>query len=735
VANLYDRVKFSVSGTPNTNPIAVGSAVSDAVNGDWLTPAQAGVANGSTQPYLAIDGHSFEYGNCTYYTANTTISRDAACVSWNGSAFTNTTALHLSSNTIVLFPVRAFDLQNINAASISISGVSTLNGNVAIAGNGSSQVLIGSSTANTIANSTIVSVANSTAYSNVAVGGFSTAVGSLLIGNTAANSTISSTKMSVANSTAYSNQQITGFSTATGSLLIGNTAANVVVNTTSMVFSSNSTVQATVNSTSLSGITSVSVTQDPTTSLQLATKQYVDNAVVGASVHDSVLASTTANLVVTYSNGASGVGATLTNVGSLIALVIDGYTPSVGDRILVKNQTTGYQNGIYSVTATGSVGVAWVLTRTTDFNTVGNGAIEPGAFFFIGNGTTNGGTGWLLSTALPITIGTTALTFTQFSASTLYTAGTGLGLSGTQFNVSNTAVVANNYAIANITVNAQGQLTNATASSVTGTGSVVLANNATLANTALGTPASGVATNITGLPLTTGVTGTLARANGGTGLTTATPAITQQIFTSGSGTYTTPTGVLWVRVRLVGGGGGGGGGGTGGQANGGGGGASTFGSSFLTANGGGLGSTGGTGGGGGGTASLSAGATGLALAGGGGGGSVGQGVVNYVVSGGAGGISAFGGGAASVAYTSAGHAGAANTGGGGSGGGSGNAVGAYTGAGGGAGGFVDVIITVPSATYAYAVGTAGTAGTAGTGGYAGGAGGSGIIIVEEHYWY
>ena len=125
----------------------------------------------------------------------------------------------------------------------------------------------------------------------------------------------------------------------------------------------------------------------------------------------------------------------------------------------------------------------------------------------------------------------------------------------------------------------------------------------------------------TGLPLTTGVTGVLPIANGGTGNSSYT-APTIQTFTTGSGTYTTPAGVKYLVVELVGGGGGGSGSGTGAPGAGGAGGNTTFGSSFLTANGGNgasvdvaLGNTGGTGG----TASIGVGATGLAIQGGSGG--------------------------------------------------------------------------------------------------------------------
>lgn len=217
--------------------------------------------------------------------------------------------------------------------------------------------------------------------------------------------------------------------------------------------------------------------------------------------------------------------------------------------------------------------------------------------------------------------------------------------------------------------------------------------------------------------------------NGSTWVTilSAATAPTVQKFTSGTSTYTTPAGVLYIRVRLVGGGGGGGAVAT---NAGGDGGPSYFrvGASpdLLVGNGGKGGATGGNGGGDGGTASLGSGPVGLALPGSAGGGGWNTVAGNY--SGGVGGASAFGGAGKAATAGSAGGAGGTNTGGGGGGGSQGAASGA---GGGGAGGFVDAIITSPSATYAYSVGAAGAAGAAGT--QAGGAGGSGIIIVEEYY--
>ena len=206
---------------------------------------------------------------------------------------------------------------------------------------------------------------------------------------------------------------------------------------------------------------------------------------------------------------------------------------------------------------------------------------------------------------------------------------------------------------------------------------------------------------------------------------------TVQKFTSGSGTYTLPANVKYIRVRMVGGGGGGAGSATTAALNGGAGGAggnTTFGA-ILTANGGGGGVFNGYVGIPG-TATIGVGAAGVSVSGGAGGTSQ-QSIAGAQMASGMGGNSAFGGGGATVFGAQAGYAGASNTGGGGSGGGATAAM--ISGGGGGAGGHINAIIASPAASYAYSVGVGGTAGAAGTGGFVGGAGGSGQIIVEEYY--
>ena len=140
-----------------------------------------------------------------------------------------------------------------------------------------------------------------------------------------------------------------------------------------------------------------------------ANKQYVDDVAQGRTFKDPCAAATTGALTATYSNGSSGVGATLTNAGAMAAFSVDGYSASVGDRILIKNQASTFQNGIYTVTTVGSGAVNWVLTRSLDMDTASQFF---GATTLIINGTVQAGQTWT-ETAVVVTVGTDAVTFVQ----------------------------------------------------------------------------------------------------------------------------------------------------------------------------------------------------------------------------------------------------------------------------------------------------------------------------------
>jgi hypothetical protein len=179
---------------------------------------------------------------------------------------------------------------------------------------------------------------------------------------------------------------------------------------------------------------------DPVNTLDAATKNYVDAAVTTLNVHAAAAAASTTNLTSTYANGTSGVGATLTASGGQAntVLSLDGVNPAVGARVLIKNQTSALENGIYTVTATGKAnpgGSNWVLTRATDYDQTPE--VKSGDFLFITGGSTQANTGWT-ETATVTTIGTDALSFTQFSGAGTYLAGTGLTLTGNTFAIDST---------------------------------------------------------------------------------------------------------------------------------------------------------------------------------------------------------------------------------------------------------------------------------------------------------
>jgi hypothetical protein len=317
------------------------------------------------------------------------------------------------------------------------------------------------------------------------------------------------------------------------------------------------------------------------------TKTEVDGFLQGLDPKSSVRAATTANITLSATQ------------------TVDGVALAVGDRVLVKDQTTQSQNGIY-VVASGS----W--TRATDMD---SWAEIPGSYVFVEEGTANQDFGFVCTSNQGGTLNTTAVTWVQFNGAANITNGTGLAKSGNTLSIANTTVTAASYGsasqVATFTVNAQGQLTaagntniaiassavsglvasattdttNATnitsgtlaaarlpaftgdATSTAGTSSLTLANSGVTAGTytkvtvdAKGRVTSGTSILAADIPTlnqnTTGtasnVTGTVAIANGGTGATTAAGARTNLGATTAGAnlfTLTNPSAVTFLRVN------------------------------------------------------------------------------------------------------------------------------------------------------------------------------------------
>jgi hypothetical protein len=243
------------------------------------------------------------------------------------------------------------------------------------------------------------------------------------------------------------------------------------------------TLGASTANITTANITAGTVSTTPASANDLVNKTYVDALIAsGIHFHQPVRVEAPINLNATYNNGTAGVGATLTNAGTQAALVVDGVAVSVADRVLVYQQTTQTQNGIYVVTNVGSGSTNWILTRSSDADTyVINSAagLSEGSTVFVQQGATGAGETYTCNTTGVITFGTTNITFAQISSAQIYSAGTGLTLSGTQFSITNTGT-AGTYGDAAtvpvITTNAQGQVTSVTPTAITITGAAVSGN-------------------------------------------------------------------------------------------------------------------------------------------------------------------------------------------------------------------------------------------------------------------
>jgi hypothetical protein len=275
------------------------------------------------------------------------------------------------------------------------------------------------------------------------------------------------------------------------------------------------TVPGTITVTS-GTVTNLTTPVNPT---DAATKAYVDAAVNNVNIHPAVEAATTVDLgSVTYTAGVAGgspdtgtgVGATLTNAGTQIAFAVDGYTTSVGSRVLIKNQATTTQNGVYVVTNEGSGSTNWLLTRASDYNNSAFGQVVAGDYIFVQEGTTQKSTSWVQTsigtqtngTIIDVTkIGTDAIVFTQFSGAGSYTSGTGLSLTGTVFAntgvlsvTTNSGLSTNTSATGNVTITNTGVL-----SIVAGTNISVSSSTGNVTVSVTGTvPSATTATNFSG---------------------------------------------------------------------------------------------------------------------------------------------------------------------------------------------------------------------------------------------
>lgn len=358
----------------------------------------AAIGNGNTTYYTIFSGSEWEVGVGTYISASTALSRDTVLASSNSGSLVDFGA----GTKIVFVTYPAEKSVNYDAAG---------NVNISITGNAAT-----ATKATNLSDGATGAIPYQTASNTTAF--LSAGSGVLVGGTTPSFSTAPS--LTGTNFTGIPNAALSN-----SSVTLGTTAVSLGA-----------------TSLTLAGLTSVTLTQDPTTALQAATKQYVDTLTAESITYHAPVKyevpHTTGNLNATYNNGTAGVGATLTNAGTLAAFTPDGTVASVDDRILVYNQTNAFENGVYTVTTVGSGSVAWVLTRATDANTYGAknpNALGQGDAFFVTSGTVGAGETYVMNTVGTITFGTTAINFVQISDTQIYSAGTGLTLTGTVFSL------------------------------------------------------------------------------------------------------------------------------------------------------------------------------------------------------------------------------------------------------------------------------------------------------------
>ena len=293
------------------------------------------------------------------------------------------------------------------------------------------------------------------------------------------------------------NQNTTGTAanvTGTVAVVNGGTGATDATNARTNLTAAKSGANTDITSIAL---TSGTVSAAPVNNTDIVNKQYADAIASGIHFHEAVALATTAALPAnTYNNGTSGVGATLTGNANG-ALSVDSTLTIAAERILVKNEVAGANNGVYVVTQVGSAGTPYILTRSTDMDTVGTGVdqIDEGDFFLVTGGVANLNTAWVQQTAPPITIGTTAIVFQQFAAPITYTAGTGLSESPSYtFNIANTGTAGTYGSASQVPVfvtNAQGQVTSVTNTTISIPNSRTTATSANTASAIVARDASG----------------------------------------------------------------------------------------------------------------------------------------------------------------------------------------------------------------------------------------------------
>lgn len=366
-----------------TNSMLAGSIANDKLSNSGITINGTPVALGGSITLSGdIEGVSAGTGLTGGGTSGTvTLNVDTTVVATTNNTLTlSNKTIALGSNT-VSGTLAEFNSALTDADFATIAGAETLS-NKTISG-----------TSNTITNLANTSLTNS----SITVNG-----SSISLGGSATVTAVNPHALTIS----------TGLS---GTSYDGSAAVTIAVDSTIATTSSSQTLtnktlgSGTALSADLSAATyKVTGLGTPTNASDAATKAYVDGVAEGLHVHASVVAASTSNVALPTAPA-----------------TLDGVSLSLNDRVLLKNQSTTSENGIYVV-------INGDLARAADYNTAAE--IDPGDFVFVSGGTVNDNTGWV-QTQTVTTLGTDPISFTQFSGAGTYLAGNGLTLTGNTFSI------------------------------------------------------------------------------------------------------------------------------------------------------------------------------------------------------------------------------------------------------------------------------------------------------------
>ena len=351
------------------------------------------------------------------YLSGNTIQLGSQTISANATSVSLGADAELAANNV-------FATNQVSGATVSASG------NIVAGGSGSSGQIsaTGNITGGNLITGAAVSAASVSASGNITGGNI---LGGANVNATTHTGTTVSVSANINGGNLISAALVQGTTvSASGNVIGGNVNTNTLTGTGVTIGSTGNINLSASGNIVLSTQTYINNLSSPVQNNDAATKQYVDDVAQGLHTHDSCNAATPTTLAtisggtVTYDNGTSGVGATLTTTGTYTT--IDGVTLSNGMRILVKNEVDSSRNGIYDRTST------TVLTRSTDFDT--SAEMAGGDFTFVTAGTLYDNTGWVMTEPVT-TVGTSPVPWVQFSGAGTYTAGTGLTLTGSEFSV------------------------------------------------------------------------------------------------------------------------------------------------------------------------------------------------------------------------------------------------------------------------------------------------------------